>query len=99
MQLWLQSANDPVVVHLLKTRFMQEQGHLLKLSKARLALFRVFCLPTIAQQTIQNFIWIFKVDPALHNSVLLQEFISFVQMYMIYNNTYIVASNSNFSCQ
>jgi Putative rhamnosyl transferase len=88
--------DETAVLHIVKTRFMQEQGHLLELSKARLALFRVFCLPTMAQQTQQNFIWIIKIDPLLHGTTILHQLITFVQQHMIYNNTYIVASNTNF---
>lgn len=90
------ASSSSAVIHIVKTRFMQEQGHLPQLCRARLALFRIVCLPTMAQQTQQNFLWIIKVDPALHNTTILQEMISYVQQYMKYNNTYLVASNTNF---
>jgi hypothetical protein len=57
------NANAPILVaeldtslpflHILNTRFMQHQGNLTHLALARLELFKTFCLPTIAQQTIQ----------------------------------------------
>ena len=78
---------------------MQEQSSLHHLNRARLLLFQTFTLPTMAQQTQQNFIWMIKVDPALHNTVVLHNMISSVQQHMIYNNTYIIASNHNFRIQ
>jgi cytoskeletal protein RodZ len=88
--------SPPRVLHIIKTRLMQEQSTLYELNKARLLLFRIFCVPTIAQQTIQNFIWIIKIDPELHNTNILYELIIYIQETMIYNNTYIIGSNTNF---
>lgn len=79
-------------IHIVKTRFMQEQGNLTSLGAARLALFRVFCLPTIAQQSTQHFLWIIKTDPDLHMSILSQ----LVDSVMHLPNVYVVASNVNF---
>ena len=53
-------------VHVVQTRFMQHQPHLLTLGLARLALFETFCLPTILSQTNQNFLWILRADPNLN---------------------------------
>jgi hypothetical protein len=58
--------NDNDIVHIIYTRFMQHQPNLLKLGKARLELFKTFCLPTIAQQTNKQFLWIIRIDPELH---------------------------------
>jgi hypothetical protein len=87
------------VLHVIKTRLMQEQSTLFHLNQARLLLFRTLTLPTMAQQTQQNFIWMIKIDPLLHNTPLLHEFITYVQQYMKYNNTYIIASNTNYRIQ
>ena len=58
--------NDYGVVHILQTRFMQKQPHLLHLGRARIHLFATFCLPTIQCQTTQQFLWIIRTDPLLH---------------------------------
>lgn len=82
----------PPVIHIIKTRFMQEQGHLVALGKARLALFQTFCLPTIAHQTSRHFLWIIKYDPDLDRSILYELIQSLENM----NNVYLVPSNRNF---
>eukprot|EP00977_Amphora_coffeiformis_P020968 scaffold8681_cov200-Amphora_coffeaeformis.AAC.12 len=58
--------------HIIKTRFMQHQPRLLELGKARLELFKTFCLPSMLHQTTQNFVWIIYTDPDL-DAYLLQE--------------------------
>ncbi|KAL3943712.1 MAG: hypothetical protein SGBAC_002219 [Bacillariaceae sp.] len=58
--------NDNDIVHILYSRFMQHQPNLLELGKARLELFKTFCLPTISHQTNQQFLWIIRIDPELH---------------------------------
>ena len=80
------------LVHVLKTRFMQEQGNLTELAMARFALFRTFCLPTIQEQTTQQFIWIIKTDPGLSEPVLR----SMIKELEPYPNFFLVASNVNF---
>ena len=42
------------MIHILHTRFMQDQGNLTQLAWARFQLFETFCFPTIAQQTTDN---------------------------------------------
>lgn len=84
--------NATPVIHIVKTRFMQEQGNLTALGAARLALFRVFCLPTMRRQTTQNFLWIIKTDPHLHYSIRSQLVAAVRRM----PNAYVVASNTNF---
>jgi hypothetical protein len=79
-------------VHIVNTRFMQEQGNLLALGKARLALFQVFCLPTMQRQTTQQFLWIIKTDPHLDPQILE----AMVEELRPYPNFYLVASNQNF---
>lgn len=87
-------------IHIVNTRFQQEQGNLLALGRARLLLFQTFCLQSIIGQTILTkkayqippFLWIIKVDPNLVPD-LLKELISIVQPY---NFIYVVASNNNY---
>ena len=47
--------NSREIVHVIYTRFMQHQPNLVELGKARLELFKTFCLTTIAEQTNQQF--------------------------------------------
>ncbi|KAL3938354.1 MAG: hypothetical protein SGBAC_006720 [Bacillariaceae sp.] len=58
-------SNDRKIVHVIYSRFMQHQPNLLELGLARLQLFRTICLPTIKQQTNQQFLWIVRTDPEL----------------------------------
>ena len=44
---------------------MQHQPDLLELGQARLQLLKTLCLPTLQQQTSQNFLWIIRADPQL----------------------------------
>lgn len=80
------------LVHIVNTRFMQEQGNLTSLGKARLALFKVFCFPTMRAQTTQNFLWIIKTDPDIDRAILLD----MIQLLSPHPNFYLVASNVNF---
>jgi Putative rhamnosyl transferase len=83
------------MIHIVNTRFMQEQANLTfgALGLARLALFQVFCLPTMQHQTLQQFLWIIRVDPDL-DTRLLKKLVRLVQP--LSNNVYIVGSNHNF---
>ena len=68
---FLPKENHPFrVIHTLSTRFMVGQPGLPLLTRARLKLFEVFCLPTILGQTNQNFYWLLLVEAQLENSVL-----------------------------
>jgi hypothetical protein len=80
------------LIHIVNTRFMQEQGNLTALGRSRLALFKIFCLPTMQQQSSQQFLWIIKTDPGL-DPVLLQELITILKDYP---NFFLVASNVNY---
>ena len=71
---------------------MQEQGHLKSLGHARLALFRVFCLPTIRQQSTHKFLWIIKTDPHLDAGILRE----LIELLRDLPHAYLVASNVNF---
>ena len=61
---------DPELIHVVETRFMQQQSGLLELGLARLALFEAFCLPSMLSQTSSNFLWIIRADPKLHPSIV-----------------------------
>ncbi len=58
------------IVHVIQTRFMQHQSHLIELGFARLTLFETFCLPSMLAQTSNNFLWIIRVDPKLNDEIL-----------------------------
>ncbi|KAL3808390.1 hypothetical protein ACHAXA_000788 [Cyclostephanos tholiformis] len=58
------------LVHVVDTRFMQQQSTLLELGLARLALFEAFCLSSMKFQTNKNFLWIIRADPDLHPSIV-----------------------------
>lgn len=64
------TVNNRKLVHVIQTRFMQHQGSLLELGKARLALFEAFCFPSVLAQTNQNFIWIIRVDPSINEEII-----------------------------
>ena len=48
---------------------MQKQPNLIRLGLTRVKLFETFSLPTIRQQTNQNFLWIIWAEPELDNRV------------------------------
>ena len=91
------------LIHIVHTRFMQHQGNLTTLGVARLKQFTAFCLPTMAHQTTQNFLWIIKVDPLLEENEesrkkVLEPLIEAVSAHEE-NNIYVVASNYNFNME
>jgi hypothetical protein len=53
-------SNDHNVVHIIQTRFQQHQPDLVHLGRARLSLFKSFCLPTVSKQTSRQFLWIIR---------------------------------------
>jgi len=79
------------VVHVIQTRLMQFQPNLINLGLARLEFFRVFCLPTMLEQTSQNFLWIIRTDPAL-NTLLKTKLLDMIGYHP---NILLVASNAN----
>ena len=83
---------DWPLIHIVNTRFMQEQGHLTTLARARLLLFETFCLPTMIHQTSQSFLWIIKTDPNLDESIRTD----LVSLLKPYPNFYLVGSNHNY---
>ena len=68
------------VFHIIKTRFMQYQPKLVELGKARLELFKTFCLPSMLHQTTQNFFWLIYTDPDL-DEFLLEEMKKLLKPY------------------
>lgn len=87
-------------LHIINTRFQQQQPNLKALGRARLILFETFCLNSIVKQTLLNdvngdvppFLWIIKVDPHLSFD-LLGDLVNLVSPYPF---IYVVASNVNF---
>mmetsp|Transcript_429 Transcript_429/g.872 ORF Transcript_429/g.872 Transcript_429/m.872 type:complete len:674 (-) Transcript_429:265-2286(-) len=60
----------PRLIHILETRFMQNQPNLIQLAKARLQLFKTICLPTVVRQSAWgNFLWIIRTDPSIDESI------------------------------
>ena len=64
------SKKNRKVFHIVKTRFMQHQPDLLALGRARVELFRTFCLPSMVHQTTQNFFWLIYTDPNLDKEIV-----------------------------
>ena len=83
---------DVSMIHIVNTRFMQEQGYLKELGNARLLLFQTVCLPSMVHQSTQNFIWIIKTDPKLDPTILRK----LQSMLLPYPNFYLVGSNNNY---
>jgi hypothetical protein len=76
-------------VHIVQTRFMQGQVSLTNLARARLELFRIFCLPTMKAQTTQQFLWFIRTDPKLDKSL----FNEMVALLKDHPNFYLVGNN------
>jgi len=71
--------DEPRLIHILETRFMQNQPKLIELAKARLRLFETICLPTVLKQSAWGkFIWIIRTDPKL-DSTIKEELIHILQ--------------------
>lgn len=84
--------DPPAILHIVNTRFMQEQGTLEILGMARYHQFMTFCYPSVIHQSSQDFFWIIKTDP--HLSLSLQQ--KMIQVLQPHDNFYLVASNQNF---
>jgi hypothetical protein len=64
------SSSQPRLIHILETRFMQNQPDLVELAKARLQLFAAICLPTVIKQSSWGeFIWVIRTDPELDEHI------------------------------
>jgi len=79
------------VVHIVHTRFMQNQPDLIELGLARLELFRDFTVRSLQEQSSPNFLWVIRTDPALHPS--LKE--PLLELLRDVNNHLLVATNEN----
>ncbi|KAL9182552.1 hypothetical protein ACHAXT_013204 [Thalassiosira profunda] len=65
-----EEGDAPRVIHVLETRFMQNQPHLVALARARLHLLRAVCLPSVRNQTAWGqFVWIIRTDPELNDEI------------------------------
>jgi hypothetical protein len=84
------AAHPPMIV--LKSRFMQFQPNLLALGKARLQLFKTFCLPTILGQRDKDFLWLIRVDPDLAEE-LMSPLKKMIEPYS--DRFFLLASNDN----
>jgi len=56
---------DPIV-HIIHSRFMQNQPDLIHLGEARLELFQHFFIKSLEAQSSSNFVCIIRTDPELH---------------------------------
>eukprot|EP00977_Amphora_coffeiformis_P024099 scaffold15076_cov155-Amphora_coffeaeformis.AAC.3 len=86
-----QVLHDGALMHMIKTRFMQHQAHLHHLARARLELFKTFCLPSMIHQTTTSFVWIISVDPALDRDILSE----MVQLLQPYPHFYLTLTTDN----
>jgi len=82
------------LVHVVQTRFMQFQPHLVALGRARLDLFRALTVPSLAQQSVQDFLWIIRTDPDLDPAIR-DELVATVAGDGMPHNAILVASNEN----
>ena len=87
----LEIAQETTVVHVLQTRFMQFQPHLVALGWARLRLFQMITFPSVTHQTTSDFLWIIRADPQLDSDIRKE----LVRMVSTYPNIILVGSNNN----
>mmetsp|Transcript_40668 Transcript_40668/g.98252 ORF Transcript_40668/g.98252 Transcript_40668/m.98252 type:complete len:504 (-) Transcript_40668:417-1928(-) len=80
------------VIHIVNTRFMQEQGSLKTLGMARYHQFMTFCFPSMMNQTTTEFLWIVKTDPLIDQQIL----DLMIDAMEPYPHFYLVGSNNNF---
>ena len=62
---WPLRGTGRTYVHIVGTRFCLKQGHEEALVEARLLLFERICVPTMAQQSTDRFVWLVVVDETL----------------------------------
>ncbi|CAB9520108.1 expressed unknown protein [Seminavis robusta] len=79
------------VMQVVRTRFMQRQPNLVNLGKSRLELFKTFCLPTMLNQTLQDFAWLVYTDPKLDKRLLNE----LRDLLKDHPNFYLILSNDN----
>jgi Putative rhamnosyl transferase len=83
-------AEGSKMLHIVTTRFMQDQPNLVSLGNARLRLFETFCLPTMIRQEADNFLWFVMTDPNLNSGILNR----LKALLDPYPHFYLVASNA-----
>ena len=83
--------NRPTV-HLVHTRFMQDQSQLHRLGQARLELFRRVCLPSMLAQSTQDYLWIIQTDPQLPKTLRR----ALLQLLRPHPHIFLIGSNRNF---
>mmetsp|Transcript_22459 Transcript_22459/g.53001 ORF Transcript_22459/g.53001 Transcript_22459/m.53001 type:complete len:566 (-) Transcript_22459:1688-3385(-) len=86
--------DDWPLIHIVHSRFMQEQGALETLGMARFHLFMTFCFPTMIAQSTQKFFWIIKTDQRFTSTTVFSLLLDVVKDHP---NIYIVSSNCNYS--
>jgi len=79
------------VIHIVHTRFMQNQPSLIELGLARLELLRDFTLQSLQDQSSSNFLWVIRTDPAL-DSTLKEPLLALLNGM---DNHLLVATNDN----
>ena len=100
------------IIHIVETRFMQHQASLTNLARSRLVLFKTFCLPTLAGQTLTQkynqrlsnnsldpyFLWIIRIDPLLgiNSSYAPDVLESMIDLLTPFDNFFLVTSNDNY---
>ena len=62
---WPLRGTGRTYVHIVGTRFCLKQGHNAALVEARLLFFERICVPTMAQQSTNRFVWLVIVDETL----------------------------------
>ena len=63
--MWPLRGTGRTYVHIVGTRFCLKQGHNAALVEARLLLFERICVPTMAQQSTNRFVWLVIADETL----------------------------------
>lgn len=89
-----ESSEEPPVVHIIHSRFMQHQPQLIELGLARLALMNEFFLPSLRSQSSQNFLCVIRIDPDL-NATVKDALLEAMETSGGDFNYLIVASNAN----
>ena len=83
------------IIHIVNTRFMQNQAQYPILARARLELFKTFCYSTMVHSSAKQnkgLIWIIKTDPNLPSEIL-DELITLLKPH---DNFFLVASLHNY---
>lgn len=83
---------DSRILHIVVTRFMQDQPTLKWLARARLKLFQYICLPTMVHQTVTtNVIWLVQTDPNLLDEIRVE----LEDLLKPYSNFFLMGTNEH----